>query len=62
MARVEAAVRSRQLIAAARDVLSREGVARTPLRFASFECSGYGRTCARRNGACFSLLRPAGLR
>lgn len=32
MARVEPAVRSRQLIAAARDVLSRDGVANTPLR------------------------------
>lgn len=37
MARVEAAVRSRQLIAAARDVLSREGVARTPLRAVAAE-------------------------
>lgn len=32
MARVESAVRTRQLVAAAREVLSREGVANTPLR------------------------------
>ncbi len=37
MARVEPAVRSRQLIAAARDVLSRDGVANTPLRAVAAE-------------------------
>lgn len=37
MARVEPAVRSRQLVAAARDVLSRDGVANTPLRAVAAE-------------------------
>lgn len=37
MARVEAAVRSRQLVAAAREVLARDGVANTPLRAVAAE-------------------------
>ncbi|MGV9711903.1 TetR/AcrR family transcriptional regulator [Gordonia sp. NPDC003424] len=37
MARVEASVRSRQLVAAAREVLARDGVANTPLRAVAAE-------------------------
>ncbi|EGD56437.1 TetR/AcrR family transcriptional regulator [Gordonia neofelifaecis] len=37
MARIEASVRAKQLVAAARSVLSREGVAKTPLRAVAAE-------------------------